>query len=133
MGRWLTKAIEWLGGHELIVLVGLLIPVAGTWAFLELADEVLAGRTNRRQILLALRRPDDPAVPIGPPWMVDVARDITSLGSVAVITMITGAVAGFLLLDGKNAATLFVLASTGSGFGLGTLLIDGACQKAAFD
>jgi undecaprenyl-diphosphatase len=124
MGRWLMNAIEWIGGHELIVLVGLLITAAGTWAFLELADQVLAGRTKHfdDKILRALRRPDDPTVPIGPPWMTDAARDITALGSVTVIILITGAVAGYLLLDEKYAATLFVLASTGSGFGLGVLL-----------
>ena len=37
---------EWLGRHELEVLVALLIVVAGTWGFIALADVVLAGRTQ---------------------------------------------------------------------------------------
>lgn len=124
MVRWLRNAVEWLGGHELVVLVGLLIPAAGSWAFLQLAELVQAGRTQQLDdwILRALRRPDNSAVPVGPHWLADAARDITALGSITVIVLITGSVAGYLLLDGKYAATLFVLASTASGFGLATLL-----------
>lgn len=124
MARWIRNAIGWIGGHELIVLVGLLVPALGTWAFFELADEVMEGGTQRLddRILRALRRADDPAKPIGPTWIAEVARDVTALGSVTVIVLITGAVAGFLLLDGKYAATAFVMAATGTGFALSSAL-----------
>jgi undecaprenyl-diphosphatase len=124
MRRAFEQVMRWVGSHEAVVLVGLFVPVAGAWAFLALADEVMEGGTQRLddRILLALRHPDDPARPIGPAWLEDVARDITSLGGVAVIVLITAVVAGFLLLDRKYAATVFVLAATGSGFALGALL-----------
>jgi undecaprenyl-diphosphatase len=124
MRRLLEGVMRWVGGHEAVVLVGLLVPVAGALAFFALADEVMEGGTQRLDdsILLSLRRADDPATPIGPAWLADVARDVTSLGGVAIIVLITAAVAGYLLLDRKYAATVFVLAATVSGFVLGALL-----------
>ena len=116
-----SGTIEWAGGHALVVLVGMLIPIAGAWTFIVLADRVMEGRTQHidDQILRALRKPDNPTVPIGPAWVAEVARDVTAIGGVTLIVLVTSVVAGFLLLDRKYAATLFVLAATGSGFGLG--------------
>jgi undecaprenyl-diphosphatase len=124
MRGWVTSIIEWVGGHEAVVLVGMLIPVAGAWAFLALADEVMEGGTQKLddRILRALRRPDDPATPVGPPWLAEVGRDVTALGGVTVIALVTGTVAGFLLLDRKYAATAFVLTAAGSGFALSAAL-----------
>ena len=118
------RVLRWVGSHEAVVLVGLFVPVAGAWVFLALADEVMEGGTQRLddKILLALRHPDDPASPIGPGWLPDVARDVTSLGSVSVIVLILAVVTGFLLLSRKYAATVFVLAATCSGFALGAML-----------
>ena len=46
MRRVLIRTLEWLGRHELGVLPGLLIVVAGTWGFVALAGEVLEGTTH---------------------------------------------------------------------------------------
>src|SRR5207245_520260 len=94
--------VEWLGGHELVVLVGLLVIVAGTWGFVALAGEVLEGDTQRfdERIIRALRRPDDPAVPIGPEWMEEVGRDITALGGVPLIVLV-----GAVLVTGLVGAS----------------------------
>jgi undecaprenyl-diphosphatase len=119
-----SRVVEWLGGHELGLILGLLVVVLGTWGFFWLAGEVLEGDTQRldERIIRALRRPDDPATPIGPPWMEEVARDITSLGGVALIVLITGSVVGFLALDRKYGAMWFVLGATSSGFALSAAL-----------
>src|SRR5436305_1976851 len=116
--RWTVRGvIEWLGGHELVVLVGLLIVVAGTWGFFALAGEVLEGGTQRfdDRVLRALRRPDDPTRPIGPAWMVEATRDVTALGSMAVATLVVGSVVGFLWLDRKYGTMALVLAATAGG------------------
>jgi undecaprenyl-diphosphatase len=120
----LGRIIEWLGGHELTVILGLLVIVAGTWGFIELAGEVLEGDTQRfdERIVRALRRPDDPAIPIGPVWMEEAGRDITALGGVPLIVLITGAVVGFLALDRKYGAMAFVLGATASGFAVSQAL-----------
>ncbi len=124
MKRRLFDVLEWLGRHEFMVLLAALIVVAGTWGFIALADVVLRGRTQSldESVLRALRRPDNPAIPIGPDWMAEVGRDVTALGGVTVLVLATLAVAGFLLLDRKYAAMGFVLAAVASGMVLSSLL-----------
>src|SRR5262245_37881089 len=123
--RWTPgRVVEWLGGHELAVILGLLVIVAGTWGFVALAGQVVDGDTQRfdERIIRALRRPDDPSTPIGPDGMEEVGRDITALGGVPLIVLITGSVVGFLALDRKWGASAFVLGATTSGFALSTAL-----------
>jgi undecaprenyl-diphosphatase len=99
MRHWLSKAAEWLGGHSLAVLLGTFCLVGSSWAFFALASEVTRGRTKSfdDRILLALRVPGDPARPIGPEWLEEVARDITALGSSVVLGLALVAVAGAAL------------------------------------
>lgn len=109
---------------ELSVLLSVLGVAGALWAFMELADEVREGETHvfDRAILLALRNPENPADPIGPPWFADVARDITALGGHAILTLVTLAVVGFLVMGRKRSAALLVVASIGGGMLLSTLL-----------
>jgi undecaprenyl-diphosphatase len=124
LNRKLSIMVQWLGRHELRVLVAVLIVVSGTWCFLALANVVLAGRTQSLDevILVALRRADDPAMPIGPDWMAEVGRDLTAVGGIAVLLLTTLAVAGFLALDRKFAAAGFVLAAVAGGLMASSLL-----------
>ncbi len=89
-----------------------------------IAAEVMEGDTGTfdRVVLLALRNPADLSDPIGPAWVEEMARDITSLGSVAVLVLVSAAVIGFLGLIRKRAAALLVLVSVGGGALLSTLL-----------
>jgi undecaprenyl-diphosphatase len=125
----LSDVLEWLGLNELTVLLGVLIVVAGTWGFIALTDVVLEGKTQNidDSLVRSLRRPDNPAVPIGPDWMTEVARDLTALGGVAVLILVTLAVAGYLFLDRKFAGMAFVLAAVVGGLILSSIL------KASFD
>jgi undecaprenyl-diphosphatase len=95
----------------------LLIVVCGTWAFIAIAGEVSEGDTQAfdRWAVKSLRRADNPAVPIGPTWLAEVGRDLTALGGVAVLTLFTLIVAGYLWLDRKRRATIFLLVSIGGG------------------
>lgn len=129
VARFVWKRLLWLGGHELVVLAGLLVIAAGLWAFISLADAIRGGHTPAidDQILRALRRPDDPAVPIGPAWMAEVMRDITALGGPTVIVLVVSAVAGFLIFDRKLGAAALVLLTTTLGFVVSEVL------KAVFD
>lgn len=106
-----------LDGIELVVFLGALVLVAGVWGFLTLAENVMEGDAQRldEHILRALRTLDDPRVPIGPPWLLDVARDVSALGGTAVLALVTAAVTSFLLLDGKRGAAVFVLSATVTG------------------
>ena len=95
------------------MLAALFLIGGALWLFAELADEVLEGDTHAfdRAVLLALRAPTDPAMPIGPQWLQNVARDITSLGSAAVLVLVAVATTGFLLLIRKRGAAILVSAS----------------------
>ena len=50
---------------------------ASLWLFISIAGEVLEGETSAwdRRLLLALRSAADPALPWGPAWVQEMARD----------------------------------------------------------
>jgi PAP2 superfamily protein len=55
-------------------------------------------------LLRVLRRPENLSVPIGPKWMPQAAKDVTSLGSGTNLTIATGILAGFLCLNRRFRA-----------------------------
>src|SRR5262249_13968274 len=64
-----------------------LVVCAAAFAFLKVASEVREGETQRldERVLRSLRTPADPAIPIGPGWLLPAAQSLTALGSVAVL------------------------------------------------
>ncbi|MEO6014226.1 MAG: phosphatase PAP2 family protein [Devosia sp.] len=80
-------------------------------------DEVAEGDTLKfdQAFLLALREPGDPTNPIGPDWLTEVARDITALGGVAVLTLLTTLVTVQFILRGKPRSALYVALAAISG------------------
>ena len=114
---WRSRPELWLLGG--VFLAGLLL-----LAFGHIAEEVLEGDATRfdQTVLLALRSPADPADPLGPAWLEEAARDITSLGSYAVLGIIFFAVIAYLLLMKRRAAALWVAASVGGGVLLSNVL-----------
>lgn len=105
-----------LGG--MVVLIGVLLVIAN------LAGEVLEGDTQHfdERILSALRKADDPSMPIGPRWLEQVAFDLTALGGPTVLGLTVAAVVGFLLLHGALRNAVFVLVACGGGWLLNNLL-----------
>jgi undecaprenyl-diphosphatase len=75
-----------------------------------------------RRVTLALRSSDEPPRPIGPVWVQEAARDITSLGSIIVVVIMTAAVAGYLLLAHKPGVAWLMLLAVASGIALNNLL-----------
>lgn len=72
----------------------LLLVAAGSgavWAFLALGGEMQEGETLGldRRLILMLRRPGDPAAPIGPAALQTALRDMTALGGVMFMTLLT--------------------------------------------
>ena len=72
--------------------------------------------------MLALRKSTKEPIPIGPPWLQEAARDVTSLGSIIVLLIITFAVAGFLLLTRKPGVACLMLIAVLGGLTLNNLL-----------
>jgi undecaprenyl-diphosphatase len=109
---------------ELEVVATILIVAASSFVFLKLVSEMREGETHAvdEAILLALREPNDPSNPIGPPWVEAMFRDLTSLGSPVVLALITIAVVGYLWLERKRGAALFVVLAVVGGALLESLL-----------
>lgn len=103
--------------REIGPTAALLVVCAAGWGFLTIADEMGEGdtRTFDTTVLMALRQHADPSLPIGPQWLRIAATDLTSLGSVTVLSVIVLGVAGlFLALKRRREAAWLVLAA-GSG------------------
>lgn len=97
---------------------------AGLWAFIEIADEVVEGSTHAidEKVVLVFRTANDLSDPLGPAWLEEAVRDITALGGVAVLTLITMAVVGFLLVARSPRAAIAVTFAVGGGMLISSLL-----------
>ena len=92
-------------------VVLLLVAVALGWVFLELADEVTEGDTASldESILLAMRSSADHSDPIGPRWIEEIARDITALGGMAVLFLVSFTVVSFLWTLTRRRMAIYML------------------------
>jgi undecaprenyl-diphosphatase len=122
--RHRRRFIAWLGGADLALLCSLLVIVVGLWSFVALAYAVSRGSVQQfdERVIWALRNPADPADPWGPPWMGEIGRDLTALGGIAALCLITAAVAGYLLICRQHRGLAFLLGATLSGLLLCGLL-----------
>src|SRR5690606_1997617 len=113
-----------LGLHEISLLIILCLAAGSIWLFVEIAGAVAEGGLEAfdRAILLGLRNPADLRDPLGPPWFEEMVRDVTALGGNLITLFITLAVAGYLALQRKGRAALFILLAVSSGILLGSLL-----------
>lgn len=96
----------------------------GLFAFFRLTGEVVNGETKGfdRQLLLMMRNPADLAEPVGPAWLEVIVRDVTALGGVITLGMLTLAVCGYFLLQHKPRMSLFVLLAIAGGSLFNSLL-----------
>ena len=110
-------AVRWLGRQETIVLLAALAVGLGLFAVIKIAEEVVEGDTHDLDVWLLrlLRQPDNPALPIGPLWLFEVAQDITALGARTLLLIIIVAALGYLTLERKYGAMLFVLVASAGG------------------
>ena len=101
------------------------LAIAGLlFAFGFVAQEVMEGKSPAfdRWVILALRDPANPSTPAGPAWVQEAARDLTSLGSIIVLLIITLAVAGYLFLARQQASAWLVLIAVFGGIAVIELL-----------
>lgn len=106
------------------ILAGLLVCVMLLWGFVELADEIAepGGVGVDRRILLALRDPANPADPLGPHWVEEAVRDLTALGSMVIVTLLTVTVVGYLVLQQRLRSAIFLVVAVVGGVVLGAFL-----------
>ncbi len=116
----LRRILAWLGFHGLLVLCLVLVVVAGMWGFVELLDDVKEGET---QVFdeWAIRT----AVQYHGPeykWLEEIGRDMTALGGIFPLSLLTLFVVGYLLIVRKYGAMWLVLAAVAGGMILSTVL-----------
>lgn len=107
----------WLLGTLFLIAALLLI-------FIFIAQDVFEGETMAfdRGVILAFRSASNISDPIGPPWVEEAARDITALGSIIVVAILSGAVIFYLLLLGNRGPALLMLISVAGGTALNDTL-----------
>jgi undecaprenyl-diphosphatase len=117
--QWLRLAREEIG--LLAVILGM---AGGLLTFVWLAEEISEGETHTfdQRILLACRNPQNLADPIGPRWFEEVARDMTALGGVGVLVLVSLSLIGFLLLLSHRRSALLVLIAVGGGLAVSSTL-----------
>jgi len=125
--RAVHRIFDWIHRlrlDELPALIILLLVVGGIWAFSEIASEMMEGETQDfdKTLILAMRNQADLSDPVGPFWVEEMGRDLTALGSIGVLTLVTLSVAGFLILDGKKIASLLIMATVVGGLVISTMM-----------
>lgn len=120
----LIERMPWLRRIDSRILLVFVVLVPALVAFGKLASEMMEGDTLAfdRWLLIHLRTPADPSVPIGPDWLHEAMVDFTALGGGAVLTLITLLAAGYLLARRKAAMALFLTVAIAAGGILNTLL-----------
>lgn len=98
-------------------LAALALLAGALWAFVALAEEVVEGGTRSvdERLLLLLRTPGDPSDPLGPRGVETLMRDVTALGGFTVLTLVTAAVAGALLIRRQPRSALFLVLCVAGG------------------
>jgi undecaprenyl-diphosphatase len=109
---------------EFSVLLAGIIAAGGLWGFIELAEIASdnAAHAFDTEILLAFREAGRPDDPVGPVWLEEAVRDVTGLGSMIVLVMITAVAIFYLLLIAKWREALMVLVAVGGGQIISSLL-----------
>ena len=114
-----SRSLAELAPFAILALIAALL-----LGFGKIASVISSGSTYSfdESLLRALRNAADLADPIGPAWLENVMRDVTSLGSFTFVAITTLAVTGYLVMDGKRAAAVFVLVATAGGIALSEML-----------
>ena len=115
-------------GHllEYATEISIILISVGLYGFLKLTAEVTDGDTQDfdQRILLWFRNPDNLSDPIGPAWLEVVVRDITALGGLLILGLLTLSAAGYLWLRQKHKLALFLAISIPAGSLLNAALKD---------
>ena len=119
----ITNMFRGLVGNRRLLAVFLVL-AASSVLFMIAASEVMEGETLAfdRWILLAMRSPGNPAIPIGPIWLRSAMTDITALGGYTTIIIINLAAIGYLLAVRRRGLAIYIAGAVLSGLAGSTLL-----------
>ena len=103
--------------REARLIIAFVMVAAALFLVVKLGSEIQEGETSYfdRWLLLALRQRTDLNQPIGPGWLRPAMVDITALGGVTVLTLLTVTVIGYLVAARNYGTAVLVAAATLSG------------------
>ncbi|MGD1005621.1 MAG: phosphatase PAP2 family protein [Ignavibacteriaceae bacterium] len=104
--------------------------LTGIVLFCLVSLSVISGKINYidNAILLSLRNTNNHSIPIGPGWLLNFMRDVSALGSVTIVVLITILTSGFLILKKEYPSLRVVLFASISG-GIIELLMKGIFSR----
>jgi undecaprenyl-diphosphatase len=107
----IKNIFTYLSGIELKVLIAVIAIIVGTLGFILIAAFVSRGSADILdiQILRSFRHPDHLSIPLGPPWLFEVMRDVTSLGGATIVSLITLFVIGYFILKKQYGMLIIIL------------------------
>jgi len=114
------RILAWLGFHGLLVMCLVLVVVVGLWGFVELLDDVKEGDTKRFDewaIRFATNYHGDEYR-----WLKEIGRDMTALGGIFPLSLLSLFVVGYLLIVRKYGAMWLVLIAVAGGMLISTVL-----------
>jgi len=113
---YLQKLVDRLSVDRTVAIL-LVSGTAGFILFMVMAMMVKSGYTQTFDTLLltSMRTANKLDVPIGPRLLLDVAKDITALGDVTVLTLVTIVTLGYCLLTRYYTAFFMVLVAVNTG------------------
>ena len=122
--RFGRRIVDRVMTFEPVTLVMLAVAAGGLFLFLQLTGEVMEGDTRAfdEALLLFLRTADDYSTPVGPYWLSHAVDDITALGGVTVLSLMTVMITGYLLLEKRTEIAIFTMVSVVGGWLLSSLL-----------
>lgn len=94
------------------------------FGFLEVSDDVMEGDTHAidTKLLMLLRDESDPQNALGPPWVGEVVRDISGLGGIAILTLVTISAAIYLAMLKKYGQSVYLIVTIALGTALSNAL-----------
>ncbi|HEY7772601.1 MAG TPA: phosphatase PAP2 family protein [Marinagarivorans sp.] len=96
--------------HDTYRIIKIALALALLLAAILLTEWVVSGDSLKldKMLILAMRDLSDPANPIGPGWLEESARDITALGGIPILTLVTIFLATYLWMGGDYRAVMFI-------------------------
>jgi undecaprenyl-diphosphatase len=114
--QYFFSQLRELASRQALTLVVLLAVVSGIWGFIALTDRVTEGHSEKFDTSLIIWFHTHR----GPPGLRDAGRDLTALGGVTVLTLVTTTVTGFLLITRKRSAAILVVIAVVGGLLIGS-------------
>jgi undecaprenyl-diphosphatase len=116
--RTIFSQLRDLATRQALTLTAGLIVVAGVWVLIVLTDHVTEGHSEKFDMALIrwfhTHR--------GPAALRDAGRDLTALGGIAVLSLVTTAVTGFLIITRKRGAAVLVVIAVLGGLFIGSAI-----------